>query len=81
MSIAAKFRQQGLVGLFIKGFVLILGFLGRLRFWRVLLLLLRPIFASNQVYHCHASASEVLKQLPYNFILKLEKDMQSVSLH
>lgn len=64
-----------------EGFGLILGFWGRLGFWGVLLLLLRPIFASNQVYHCHASASEVLKQLLYNFILKIEKDMQSVSLH
>lgn len=63
------------------GFVLILGFLGRSGFWGVLLLLLGSVFANNPVCHFHTSASEVLKQLLYNFILKIEKDMQSVSLH
>lgn len=33
------------------------------------------------IFYFYASVGEVLKYLLYNFILKMEKDVQSVSLH
>lgn len=33
------------------------------------------------IFHFYASAREVLKHLLYNFIFKMEKDVESVSFH